>query len=99
MVPPAAFRFTAEARTDSHLEAAAEMDADAGQGGELLDGRLIEMVRATGVPCGLNGLGYGESDIPALVKGAYAQQRLLAQSPRDVTEGDLDAIYRDAMKY
>jgi len=37
--------------------------------------------------------------IPALVKGSYAQQRLLAQAPCPVSENDLAGIYRAAMKY
>ena len=38
-------------------------------------------------------------DIPALVKSAFAQKRLLAQSPRDVTGDDLANLYKDAMRY
>lgn len=30
---------------------------------------------------------------------AWAQQRLLTNAPRDVSEGDLSQLYRDAMRY
>lgn len=101
---PAAFRFTAPANPQRHLQAAAALGADTrgageSEGGELLARRLIEMMRATGLPGGIAALGYREADIPALAKGAFAQKRLLAQSPRDVTEQDLAGIYRDAMVY
>ena len=57
------------------------------------------MMREAGIPNGIGAIGYTEADIPALVKGAFAQKRLLAQSPRDVTEDDLAALYKDAMRY
>jgi len=101
---PAAFRFTAKACPERHLQAAEALGADvtgagAADGGELLASRLIEMMRATGLPSGLTEIGYGEDDIPALVKGSYAQQRLLAQAPCPVSEDDLATLYRAAMKY
>ncbi len=101
---PAAFRFTAGACPERHLQAAEALGADISNagpahGGELLAARLIEMMRATGLPGGLAEIGYGEADIPALVKGSYAQQRLLAQAPCPVGEDDLAGIYRAAMKY
>jgi alcohol dehydrogenase class IV len=101
---PAAFRFTAPALPDRHLRAAELLGADVdgasqAQAGELLAGRLLDMMKATGLPGGLAELGYGAADIPALAKGAFAQQRLLAQSPRPVTEADLAGIYRDALVY
>lgn len=101
---PAAFRFTGPANPERHLQAADALGADTSNatpadGGELLAGRLADMMRATGLPSGLAEIGYGEDDIPALVKGCYAQQRLLAQTPCPVSEDDLAGIYRDAMKY
>jgi alcohol dehydrogenase class IV len=101
---PAAFRFTGPANPERHLQAADALGADTAKaspndGGELLAQRLIEMMRATGLPNGLAEIGYSEDDIPALVKGSYAQQRLLAQAPCPVSEEDLARIYRDAMNY
>ncbi|MBL6932427.1 MAG: iron-containing alcohol dehydrogenase [Rhodospirillales bacterium] len=101
---PAAFRFTGPANPERHLRAADALGADISNaspadGGELLAARLADMMRATGLPSGLAEIGYGEDDIPALVKGCYAQQRLLAQTPCPVSEKDLAGIYRNAMKY
>lgn len=101
---PAAFRFTGPARPERHLQAAVALGADVAgagpeEGGALLADRLIAMMKATGIAAGLAEIGYGEDDIPALVEGAFAQQRLLAQSPRPVSRDDLAAIYRDAMRY
>ena len=50
-----------------------------------------------GAPSGVAELGYGESDIPALIEGALKQQRLLAVAPKTPTEADLDRILRDSM--
>jgi hydroxyacid-oxoacid transhydrogenase len=101
---PAAFRFTGHAGPERHLQAAAALGADTSNaapadGGELLALRLSDMMRATGLPSGLAEIGYRDDDIPALVKGSYAQQRLLAQAPCSVSEEDLGNIYRTAMKY
>lgn len=101
---PAAFRFTGPAGPQRHLLAAAALGADISgaapaDGGELLALRLSDMMRATGLPGGLAEIGYGEDDIPALVKGSHAQQRLLAQAPCPVSREDLAGIYRAAMKY
>lgn len=101
---PAAFRFTGPAAPAAHLRAADALGADTRgaspeDGGELLATRLIAMMRATGLPNGLSALGYGESDIPGLVTGASAQQRLLTIAPRPVSDEDLRGLYRDAMRY
>jgi alcohol dehydrogenase class IV len=101
---PAAFRFTGPAAPEAHLRAAEALGADTRgalpeDGGELLAMRLIGMMRATGLPNGLSALGYGEADIPGLVRGAAAQQRLLTIAPRPVSEEDLRGLYADAMRY
>lgn len=101
---PAAFRFTAGACPQRHLTAAAALGADTvGAGpedaGEILAGRLADMMRQTGLPNGLVDIGYTDNDIPALVSSAWPQQRLLAQAPKPVTEDDLADLFRDAMTY
>lgn len=101
---PAAFRFTGPAAPAAHLRAADALGADTRgaspeDGGDLLATRLIAMMRATGLPNGLSALGYGEADIPGLVTGASAQQRLLTIAPRPVSDEDLRGLYRDAMRY
>ena len=101
---PSAFRYISEDNPERLFEAAKALGADTSRatpadGGELLATRLSDMMKATGLPNGLADLDYGEGDIPALVEGAMAQQRLLAQAPREVTESDLAEIYRGAIRY
>ena len=60
---------------------------------------MIALMKEAGIPNGLADLNYGEADIPGLIKGAIAQQRLLVGSPKPVTEADLADLYRDAMTY
>ncbi|MCB9948244.1 MAG: iron-containing alcohol dehydrogenase [Rhodospirillaceae bacterium] len=101
---PAAFRFTSDVDPERHLQAAGWLGAElAGAGpndaGTVLAPRLAWMMQAAQIPNGLSAIGYTEADIPALVKGAAAQQRLLVISPRPVGEADLAAMYHDAMRY
>lgn len=101
---PAAFRFTADADPERHLTAAAALGADVhdagpGEAGEVLAGRLADMMKATGIPNGLSEIGYSDNDIPALVKSAWPQQRLLVQAPKPVSEDDLADLFRAAMRY
>ena len=100
---PSAFRFTAPACPDRHLHGARllgsdETEVDEHESGNLLAGRLIQMMKSTDMPNGVGGVGYGAQDVPDLVEGAYAQTRLLQQSPRAVGQEDLAGIYTDAMK-
>lgn len=101
---PAAFRFTASANPARHLEAAAALGVDVSgaapeQAGEILANAFIALMRETGLPSGIAALGYSEADVPALAEGAFAQQRPLVMAPCAVTKSDLEAMYRDAMRY
>jgi alcohol dehydrogenase class IV len=103
---PAAFRFTADSDPLRHMRAAQALgadfeiqDADPAEAGDILAGRLEELMRATGIPNGLSGLGYSEADIPSLVAGCAKQQRLLVMAPKEVSENDLTALYRAALRY
>jgi alcohol dehydrogenase class IV len=90
---PAAFRFTYEAAPERHDHVAALL----GPGERSLPDALAALMRDVGVPTGLRQLGYGEDDIPALVEGALAQQRLLAVAPREPSADDLAAILRASL--
>jgi alcohol dehydrogenase class IV len=101
---PSVFRFTAEACPERHLEGAAWLGADARgaspkDAGEVLAGHLIKLMRSTGIPNGISGVGYGERDIDALSEGAFAQQRLLTNAPREIGRGQLEQLFRGAMRY
>ena len=101
---PAVFRFTAGACPERHLDAAGWLGAEIGGAGtadaaEVLSGRLIALMRATAMPNGIAGVGYGEADIPALTEGAYPQRRLLDNAPCAIGRGQLGELFRDALSY
>lgn len=102
LTAPAVFRFTAPGDPERHLEAAALLGADVrgaapDDAGEVLAGRLGEIMRACAMPNGLAGVGYDEADVPALVDGAYAQQRLLVNAPVEMTRDVLADLFRGSM--
>ena len=101
---PAVYRFTAPACADRHLEGAQCLGADVrgatpADAGEILARHLIGMMQATDFPGGLEYVGYSERDVDALTDGAYPQQRVIRNAPRDVSKDDLRGIFRDAMRY
>jgi alcohol dehydrogenase class IV len=101
---PSVFRFTASACPERHIHGAACLGAEikgatGEDAAEIVAGQLIKMMKATGIPNGVGGVGYGEADVAALTKGAWAQQRLITNAPREVSESDLGTLYRGAMRY
>jgi hydroxyacid-oxoacid transhydrogenase len=101
---PSVFRFTAEACPGRHLAGAEWLGADVRSAapqdaGEVLAKHLINLMQTTGIPNGISGVGYGEGDIGALAEGAFAQQRLLTNAPREVGKDDLGRLFRGAMQY
>lgn len=96
LTAPAAFRFTFPTSPDKHLRAARILDPLARQQRDPVDQLpfvLSALMRDIGTPNGIGGVGYDESDIPALVEGTLQQERLLAVAPRPVGEEDLSAIF------
>ena len=61
--------------------------------------RLIELMRITGIPNGVGGVGYGTADLPTLAAGAWAQQRLVRNAPKAVDEAGLGALFGSALRY
>ncbi len=101
---PAVFRFTAEVSPERHLQAAALLGADtrdAGpdDAGEVLATELIRIMRAVDMPNGLSGVGYTDDDVAALTDGAFPQQRLLQNAPREMTKPVLAELFRRALRY
>ncbi len=101
---PAVFRFTASTNPAKHLYAAQLMGVDTSDAaeedaGELLAGAVISLMQKTGVPNGLSAIGFTEEDIPALVEGTLPQHRVTKLSPRPADAQDLEALFRDAMRY
>lgn len=104
LAAPAVFRHTATTAPTRHLEAATLLGADARgadatDGGELLAGRVIELMRAIGIPNGTSGVGYGIGDIQTLVDGVVPQQRLLANAPCAITPVVLATLFENAQRY
>jgi hydroxyacid-oxoacid transhydrogenase len=101
---PAVFRFTASESPERHLQAAEWLGADLRDAapenaGEIVAEHLASMMRALGMPNGIGGVGYGESDLDALVAGAFPQQRLLKNAPREISEQTLKDLFRGAQSY
>lgn len=101
---PAVFRLTAPACPDRHMLAAQAMGADVdgiplNEAGEMLAGRVIEMMRDCGMPNGLGGVGYGPEDLEALTDKAFLQKRLLDNAPLPISRDRLRSLFEGAMRY
>ena len=99
---PAVFRFTAQACPDRHLIAAEILGADVSRtrpedAGKVLSDRLVLLMRRLKVPNGLSAVGYGKSDIPALVRGTLPQARVTRLSPRPADEADLARLFEESL--
>jgi hydroxyacid-oxoacid transhydrogenase len=98
---PAVAKFTASTSVGKHRRVATLLGAQGelfdDEVGEALAAALARLMRATAMPNGLRALGYAESDVPALVAGAFAQQRLLGNAPRTVGEEELTALFTGAL--
>ena len=101
---PSVWRFTAPCCPERHLHGAqclgaATKDATAGDAGEVLAARVIELMRATAMPNGLAALGFDASHLDALATGAEPQYRVIRNAPKDVGRDDLTALFRAALSY
>lgn len=97
---PAVARFTASAAPAKHRRVAGLLGAGTvrdDEAGEALAAALARLMRATAMPNGLRALGYTGADVPALVAGAFAQQRLLANAPRTTGQEELTMLFNGAM--
>ncbi|KID31002.1 alcohol dehydrogenase, class IV [Prauserella sp. Am3] len=102
LTAPAAFRFTFPTDPAKHLRAAEILDprgsAAVTDDRERLPHVLTSLMRDIGIPNGLSGVGYGESDVGALVEGTMQQQRLLAVAPRTVRDEDVEAVLTESLR-
>ena len=101
---PAAFRFTATACPERHLQAAEALGADVSKAklqdaGKIIAGRVIEFMKRLSIPNGLSGIGYTKADIPKLVEGTLPQHRVIKLSPRPVGQEELVKVFEDALVY
>jgi hydroxyacid-oxoacid transhydrogenase len=63
-----------------------------------LQARAADLMRDIDIPNSVRAVGYRESDIPDLVAGTLKQQRLLATSPKPVTDDGLAEIFTRSME-
>jgi len=101
---PSVYRFTAEACPERHLDGARDLGADLRgatprDAGEILAKRIIGFMQETTFPNGLGAVGFNERDLDALVEGAFPQQRVLKNAPRDVSRDDLRHLFGGALAY
>ena len=101
---PSVFRTTAVGDPGRHLEGARWLgadvdDVDPGDAGDVLADRIIELMQVTGMPNGLESIGYSAADISGLVDGSLPQRRLLDNAPIDVQHDTLTALYEGALSY
>lgn len=101
---PSVFRFTAEAAPARHLEAAHCLSADAAdatpeEAGEVIAARIIALMRATGMPNGIGGVGLTRDDAHALAQSAVRQRRAIGNAPRDTAQADIAGIFERAVAY
>jgi hydroxyacid-oxoacid transhydrogenase len=99
---PAVFRYTARANPVRHLTAAEALGADVSRckkedAGRVLADRIRWFMQRLRVPENLRAVGYSTSDIPSLVHGTMAQERLTKLSPRAVDVDTLARLFEDAM--
>jgi len=99
---PAAFRYTAAASPNRHIEAAAALGARVegrhpADAGAILADRIVWFMQRLEVPNGLRAIGYSSSDIPSLVEGTLLQQRLTKLSPRPAAADDLSRLFEQSM--
>lgn len=101
---PAAIRFTACAAPERHLQAAACLGADVrdaapDDAGEVVAERIVALMRATGMPNGLGGVGFDAADAAALAASALRQRRAIGNAPRALDADAAAGIFAAAMRY
>ena len=101
LTAPAAFRFTFAAAPERHLRVARLLAPDLEWPGDFADhlpAVLVNLMREIGIPNGIGGVGYTESDVDDLVEGTLKQQRLLATAPREASADDLAGVLRESVR-
>ncbi|ROR35184.1 hydroxyacid-oxoacid transhydrogenase [Inmirania thermothiophila] len=100
---PASFRHLGPHAPERTREALRHLGGDAGavapeEAGAALAEWMTALLRELELPNGLAEVGYTAADIPALVEGTLAQQRLLVNAPVAVDAALLEAVFRDSLR-
>ena len=101
---PSIFRYLADAQPDRHLQAAGflgakDLDVADNEAGEVVAEEIIQLMKATGVPNGIGGVGFGEGDVDSLAESSIRQKRAIENAPRVANLDDMKSIYRSALQY
>ena len=101
---PAVFRLTGSACPHRHIQAAEAIGIDVTgidekDAGDFLANKIIEMMKTTGIPNGLKGVGYTEDDIENLTDGAFPQKRLIDNAPMPISREQLKGLFQNALSY
>src|SRR6266496_4566195 len=101
---PSTFRWTYPVDPERHLRAAQLLGANvhglsSTEMVEALPNTLLSLMRDTGIPNGLNALGYGSEDVSALVDGTLKQARLLVNCPRNAGGEELRSVIEQSFEY
>ena len=72
--------------------------ADYEDAGEILAQQIIQLLQDLGMPNGLNGVGYDESDIDAFVAGTLPQHRVTKLAPRPTGAEDLRSLFEASLE-
>lgn len=101
---PSIFRFTASGAPERHMEGASFLGADSrgaapDDAGEVLAKRLVELMRATGMPNGLTELGFSDDQTQALTSSSMRQARAITNAPREANAVDMQNMYENALSY
>jgi hydroxyacid-oxoacid transhydrogenase len=99
---PAVFRYTASASPERHLIAAEALGADVSRckkedAGRILADRISWFMQRLRTPENLRAVGYTSADIPTLVEGTLAQERLTRLSPRAANAETLAGLFENAL--
>jgi alcohol dehydrogenase len=101
LVLPHVLRFNASAAAPLYAELSDILVPGCGGSAEARTAALIvqleQYAAATGIETHLRQVGIAEADLPHLSQQAMLQTRLLVNNPRELTEGDVHAIYRAAL--
>ena len=65
--------------------------------GEVLATRIAALMRETGMPNGLGGVGYDATDVASLATGALAQERLVANAPLAIDRPAMEALFQASL--
>jgi hydroxyacid-oxoacid transhydrogenase len=98
----ASFQFTAKAKPARHKQVAEWMGvktrgSSADSAGKALGEAFIGFMQSIGMPNGLQAVGYTSNDIPALTEGTLKQKRLLALSPKAVTQKAVEKMLEQSL--